>query len=376
MKWRIPLSDVSLGREEAAAVQRVLQSGWLTLGPEVRSFEAEWAHFLEVEDAVAVSSGTAALHLAAIALGVAQGSEVIVPTLSFVATANAVVLSGGVPVFVDVQGEDDLTMDPDQVESALTGRTAGVVAMHYGGHPCAMDALKGICDQHGLFLMEDAAHAPGGKWRGRFLGTIGEVGCFSFFGNKNLTTGEGGMVVARNPRILERVRLLRSHGMTSLSWDRASGHAWDYEVLGVGFNYRLPELSAALGRVQLRRLESNNRRRVELLDKYRQSLSEIPQVRVPFQEKTGVGHLCVIAVESGHVRDGLRRHLAERGIQTSLHYPPIHLFEFYRQTFGTRPGDHPRAESLSRRLLTLPLYPGLRDDDVEEIVEGIAQYFR
>lgn len=376
MKWRIPLSDVHLGAEEATALQRVLQSGWLTLGPEVRSFETEWAQFLEVADAVAVSSGTAALHLASLALGVGPGSEVIVPTLSFVATANAVVLAGGRPIFVDVRSEDDLTMDPEEVEAAITSRTVGVVVMHYGGYPCDMDALKRICDQHGLFLMEDAAHAPGAKWGERFLGSIGGAGCFSFFGNKNLTTGEGGMVVAPAPEILERVRLLRSHGMTSLSWERASGHAWDYEVLGVGFNYRLTELAAALGRVQLRKLEINNRRRVELLKRYRTDLSAIPEVKMPFGEKEGVGHLCVIVVEEEGARDGLRRHLAERGIQTSLHYPPIHLFKFYQETFGTRRGDHPKAEDLHRRLITLPLYPTLREEQVEEIVESIAHYFR
>jgi dTDP-4-amino-4,6-dideoxygalactose transaminase len=374
--WKIPLSDLQLGDEERAAVDRVVASGWLTLGAEVRAFEEEFAASCGAEDAVAVANGTAALHLACLALGVGPGVEVIVPTLTFVASANAVALSGGRPVFADSISADDLSLDPADVERRITPATRGVMCVHYAGYPCRMDALLELCERHGLFLIEDAAHAPGASWNGRALGTLGDAGCFSFFGNKNMSTGEGGMVVARDPEVLDQIRLLRSHGMTTMSWDRYRGHASAYDVVRLGFNYRPSELTAALGRPQLAKLPANNERRNALIGRYRGRLEEagVP-ARMPFPGQAGSGHLAVLVVDRRADRDPLRDALGAAGIQTSLHYPPVHLFDHYRAAYGHAPGDLPVAEDLAQRIITLPLYPTMTPEQVDAVCDCVASYF-
>lgn len=373
--WRIPLSDLDLGPDVQAAVARVVASNWLTLGGEVAAFEREFAAACGAPEAVAVSSGTAALQLACAALGVGPGAEVIVPTLTFVATASAVAHAGGTPVFADSIGPEDLTLDPDDVERRITPATRGVVCMHYGGFPCRMDALLDLCERHGLFLVEDAAHAPGASWEGRALGTIGDAGCFSFFGNKNLTTGEGGMVVARQPAVLEQVRLLRSHGMTTSSWDRFRGHAAAYEVARLGHNFRLAELPAAVGSTQLARLPESNRRRAELLERYRDRLQGIAELTMPFAGRTGAAHLAAVLVAEPDRRDPLRDALAAAGIQSSVHYQPVHLFAHFRQAYGCGAGDLPVAEGLAERIVTLPLYPTLAEEQVDEVCGCVASFF-
>lgn len=374
-RWRIPLSDLDLGPDVQAAVARVVASGWLTLGDEVAGFEQEFAAACGAPAAVAVSNGTAALHLACAALGVERGVEVIVPTLTFVATASAVVHAGGTPVFADSLGPEDLTLDPEDVERRVTPATRGVLCMHYGGFPSRMDALLDVCERRGLFLIEDAAHAPGASWNGKALGTIGDAGCFSFFGNKNLTAGEGGMVLARDPAVLEQVRLLRSHGMTSSSWDRFRGHAAAYDVVRPGYNCRLAELPAAVGRTQLARLAENNRRRGALLERYRAGLEGVAEVTMPFSGQAGAGHLAVVLVAQPDRRDPLRDALAAAGIQSSVHYPPAHLFGHFRQAYGYKAGDLPVAEGLAERIVTLPLYPTLTEEQVDEVCDCVASFF-
>ena len=369
--WRISLSEVDFGVEEQAAVTAVIRSGWVSMGAEVRAFEQEFAHACGVADAVAVANGTAALHLALIALGVKPGSEVVVPTLSFVASANAVVLAGGRPVFADSRGPEDYTVDPESVLRVLTPRCVGVMAMHYGGYACDMAALAQICRDKGLFLIEDAAHAPGARWCGRALGTVGDAGCFSFFGNKNLTTGEGGMVVARDAETLASVRLMRSHGMTTMSWDRYAGHAHAYDVISAGLNYRATELTGALGRAQLRKLEGNNERRNQVLGWYRERLATVAGLSMPFDGKRGSGHLCVVRLHDPAWQAPLREELARAGIQTSLHYPPIHRFAHYR---GSSSDGLPVAEDLAASSVTLPLHPALSRAQVDEVCDLIAGF--
>jgi dTDP-4-amino-4,6-dideoxygalactose transaminase len=367
--WRIPLSDVDLDAHEEAAVLRVIRSGWLTAGAEVGAFEREFADFLCVDAALGVSSCTAALHLACLALGVDGESEVIVPALTFVATANAVAVAGGRVVFADSVSLEDLTLDPADVERRITPATKGIICMHYGGHPCQMERLLDIVRHHGLFLIEDAAHAPGGRWRERRLGTLGDVGCFSFFGNKNMTMGEGGVAVARDASVHERMRSLRSHGMTTSSWDRFQGHAYDYDVLEAGFNYRLAELPAAVGREQLKKLEANNARRTALLARYHDRLKHADGVVVPFCGQTDTAHLSVVLLPDAERRDAVRAALRDAGIQTSLHYPPAHLFDEYRTTAGYAPGDLPVCEAAASRLVTLPLYATMTPEQVDEICQ-------
>lgn len=254
MEWKIPLADIDFGAEEQEAVLSVLNSRWLTMGGVTREFEQAFEEYLGVKHALAVANGTAALHMACLVADLQPGDEVIVPALTFVATANAVRYTGATPVFADIVSLDDLDLSPDQVELLITPRTKAVIVMHYGGYPCDMPAFKRIAEKNHLKIIEDDAHAVGSSFEGRAMGTWGDIGCYSFFSNKNMTTGEGGMVVTNDDAIFERLSRLRSHGMTTLTWDRHRGHAWSYDVVDLGYNYRIDEIRAAIGLAQLRKL--------------------------------------------------------------------------------------------------------------------------
>ena len=245
MEWRVPLADLDFDQEEEQAILSVLRSRWLTMGSVTQQFEEEFAKVTGVKHAFALSNATAALHLACLALGIGTGDEVIVPSLTFVATANAVLYTGAEVRFADILGLDELNISPDAIEKEITARTKAIIVMHYGGFPCRIHEIRAIADRHGLALIEDAAHAPGAALAGRSLGAWGEVACFSFFSNKNLSTGEGGMLVTDREDIAEKVRLLRSHGMTSVTWDRHQGHAYSYDVVDLGYNYRSDEIRSA-----------------------------------------------------------------------------------------------------------------------------------
>lgn len=364
--WRVPLSDVCVDAEVVQAASDVVASGWWSMGARVEEFEAEFARFCGVRHALAVSSGTAALHLALMATGCGPGDDVLVPSLNFVAAANTIVHVGAEPRFCDIRGGDDLNLDPASVEAAISAATKAIVVLHYGGFPCDMESILQIAAERGLIVIEDAAHAPGALWRGRACGTIGAVGCFSFFANKNLPTGEGGMVVTDDDELAARLRLLRSHGMTTLTWERHRGHAHSYDVTLPGFNYRLDELRAAVGSVYLRRLPELNRRRGEILDGYRSRLAGVSSIRMAFSDtpesNVSAHHLAVAVLSEAGLRDGVRTRLAEARIQTSVHYPPIHLFSAYRGSQQTR---LPRTESVAPRLITLPLYPHMTNEQLE-----------
>jgi dTDP-4-amino-4,6-dideoxygalactose transaminase len=369
--WAIPLSDVTVDDAIADAVADVLRSGWWSMGPKVEEFEQAFGDFTGAR-ALAVANGTAALHLALLAVGCGPGDEVILPSLTFVAAANCVSHTGATAVFCDVVGPHDLNLNPDDVERAISPATKAIVAFHYGGHPCRMDALLELAERHGLALIEDAAHAPGARWNGRMCGTIGDVGCFSFFSNKNLPVGEGGMLVTRDADLAERLRLLRSHGMTRLTWDRHRGHAASYDVVDIGFNYRLDELRAAIGLVQLERLEDGNRARARIVSKYRAAFEGVDGFVMPFAESapTAAHHLAVILLPPRHDRDAFRASLAEARIQTSVHYPPIHRFTAYER-HQTRP--LPETDRIAKRLVTLPLYPDLADADVDAVTAAVLR---
>ena len=380
MEWKIPLADLDYGRPEEAAVMEVLRSRWLTMGAVTQAFESEFAALCGAPHALAVSNATVALHLACLALGVGPGDEVIVPSLTFVATANAVLYTGAKVRFAEVCGPHDLTIDPASVESLVNERTRAVIPVHYGGYACQMPALLEIARAHGLALIEDAAHAPGASLDGRPLGTWGDIGCFSFFSNKNLSTGEGGMLVTRSQELANKLSLLRSHGMTSLTWDRHHGHAFSYDVTALGYNYRIDEIRSALGRVQLSKLEANNARRRAFTGMYWESLQDTP-LTLPFFSGTpslqgegqGVGlssaHLLPILLPAPIDRRALMQSLRDQGIQTSIHYPPIHHFTHYRQLY---PGlSLPITEDIAARQVTLPLYPTMGEDAVEKVVQSV-----
>jgi dTDP-4-amino-4,6-dideoxygalactose transaminase len=371
-RWRVPLADVVVDDEVVDAALETLRSGWWSMGPRVEEFEGEFARFCGAGHAVAVANGSAALHLALLAVGCDDGDEVVTPSLNFVAAANSIAHTGADPVFCDIVGPEELNLDPDDLEAAVGPRTTAIVVLHYGGFPCDLGAVGEIAERHGLRLVEDAAHAPGARWRGRMCGTIGDVGCFSFFSNKNLPVGEGGMVVTDDAELAERLRLLRSHGMTTLTWDRHRGHASSYDVVARGFNYRLDELRAAVGLVQLRRLSEENAARARIASRYREALDGQHELTMPFgrtgDERTSSNHLAVVLLPDGADRDGVRATLAERGIQTSVHYPPIHTFSAYASRNGRA---LPRTEAIASRLLTLPLYGRLADEQVESVIESV-----
>jgi dTDP-4-amino-4,6-dideoxygalactose transaminase len=371
--WRVPLSDVIVDDELADAALGVVRSGWWSMGPQVQEFEGDFASFCGAKHALAVANGTASLHLALLAVGLAPGDEVIVPSLNFVAAANAIVHSGGTPVFCDIAGPDEPNPDPGDIEAAVGPRTKAILTLHYGGFPCDMDAIGAIAERHDLTIVEDAAHAPGATFQGRMCGTLGSIGCFSFFANKNLPVGEGGMVVTEDDALAERMRLLRSHGMTTLTWDRHRGHASSYDVVTAGLNYRLDEVRAAIGRVQLSRLPDENAARARISGRYREALDGKQGLSMPFrhddERREPSHHLAVVLLPEGTDRDAVRSSLRDKGVQTSVHYPPIHLFTYYRETFAPRP--LPRVEAVAERLLTLPLFGRMSDAQVATVVEGL-----
>jgi len=371
-RWLVPLSDILVDDELREAVQGVLDSGWWSMGPKVEEFEGAFAEFTGTRHAFAVANGTAALHLALLAVECGPGDEVVLPSLNFVAAANAIAHTGATPVFCDIRGDDDLNLDPADVEAAVTPATKAIVVLHYGGFPCDMEAVYELAERHGLIVVEDAAHAPGARWRGRPCGSLGRVACFSFFANKNLPMGEGGMIVTDDDEVADRLRLLRSHGMTTLTWERHRGHASAYDVVAQGFNYRLDELRAAMGLVQLRRLPAENEARSRIAARYRESLDGTEGFAMPFGEleegSVSSHHLAVVLAPDGQ-RDVLRAILSDRGIQTSVHYPPIHRFTQYAELGARR--ALPRTEAVSGRLLTLPLFAHMSDEQLEAVIAAL-----
>ena len=334
MNWRIPLSDIDFGPEETAAVVSVLESRWLTMGGVTQAFESEFSTYVGAKHSLAVTNCTAALHMACMAIGLQPGDEVILPALTFVATANAVRYTGAIPVFADVIGENDLNISPESIEQRITPRTRAIIVVHYGGYPCDMPRIMDIAKKNKLYVIEDDAHAIGSELNGIKLGNWGDIGCFSFFSNKNMTTGEGGMVTTSDEVFAEKLRLFRSHGMTSMTWDRHKGHAWSYDVIELGYNYRIDEIRAALGRIQLGKLDANNARRRSLVQQYRDALQElIPEITVPFESHPGISsaHIMPILLPAGTDRTRFMENMKAQGIQTSIHYPPIHHFTAFEK---------------------------------------------
>ncbi len=373
-RWQVPLSDVLVDEEILDTVRDVVSSGWWSMGPTVEAFEEAFATYCGCRHAIALSNGTAALHLALLAAGCAPGDDVVLPSLNFVAGANAITHSGADPVFCDIVGPRDLNLDPLDLEAAISPATRAVVVLHYGGFPCDLDAVVDIAERKGLVVIEDAAHAPGATWRGRMCGTFGRAGCFSFFSNKNLPVGEGGMIATDDDDLAAQVRLLRSHGMTTLTWARHLGHAHSYDVVARGFNYRLDEVRAAIGLVQLRRLPEANEARARIVGLYRQALDGVERLTVPFsqggQDISPAHHLAVVVLPEDGLQSSMRTFLSKRGIQTSVHYPPIHRFSEYAAQNGRQ---LPETDSISGRLLTLPLFPHMQDAQVEMVIEGVLE---
>jgi dTDP-4-amino-4,6-dideoxygalactose transaminase len=381
----LPYSRPSIGEEEIAEVVDALRSGWLTAGPKVQRLEADLAAYLGAGHALAVSSCTAALHIALSALGIGPGDEVIVPTMTFCSTANVVVHLGARPVLVDVGA--DLNVSPAAVEAAITPRTRAIVPVHYGGQPCDLDAIQALAARHNLPVVQDAAHAMGAAYRGQKIGSDalaapGSVTCFSFYAIKNMTTGEGGAVATADGELAERMRLLSLHGISRDAWQRTAGAgSWYYEVVLPGYKDNMTDVQAALGIHQLRRLDGfvATRRRYARL--YDDAFGALPEIETPLL-RPGRYHayhlypilldLQALAVDRAQFIEGLRA----RGIGCSVHFVPVHLQPFYARQFGYRPGDLPRAEAHYRRILSLPLYPAMTGADVEDVIGAVCDLVR
>jgi dTDP-4-amino-4,6-dideoxygalactose transaminase len=372
--WRIPLSDIDLCAEEISSVEAVLKSRWLTMGRVTQDFESAFASYVGTKHALAVTNATAALHMACMAIGLKSGDEVIVPSLTFVASANAIRYTGATPVFADITSETDLNISPDAIEASITEHTRAIMLVHFAGYPCDLPRILELARKHNLKIIEDAAHASGSWLEDRHLGTWGDIGCFSFFSNKNMTTGEGGMAVTNDDSLFEKLRLLRSHGMTTLTWDRHKGHAWSYDVVELGYNYRIDEIRAALGLVQLNKLERNNNRRRYLTQIYQDALHELtPEVTIPFLHYRGVSaaHIMPVLLPAEVDRVHFMENMKSQGIQTSIHYPPVHSFTAYKGE-SAKP-VLPQTEDAAAREVTLPLYPGMCEDDVVTVTQAIRQ---
>jgi len=396
IEWKVPLADVELGQEEIEAVTSVLRSNWLSMGPVTAEFERRFAEYLGVKYAFAVANGTVALHLAHLSLGACLGDKIICPSLTFVATANAIRYTGATPVFADITSLEDLNISPEDIEAKIDENTKGICVVHYGGYPCDMERIMEIAKRHNLYVVEDAAHAPGAEYSSQMaadssqfryeissnnptnwakVGSIGDIGCFSFFSNKNMTTGEGGMVVTNRDELAERIKFLRSHGMTSLTWDRHRGHSFSYDVIDMGFNYRIDEMRAALGLVQLKKLDKNNERRRGLCKHYKEKLNDVKEVSLPFSKFKGISshHIFPTLLSVKIDRKNFMQYLREKGIQTSIHYPPVHLFSYYKKLLRSN-NKLPLTEYVGKREITLPLFPPMDQRKVDYVVDAIKRY--
>jgi perosamine synthetase len=375
----LPYGRQRVDEDDIAAVVEVLRGDWLTTGPRVAEFERAVAEFTGARHAVAVSSGTAALHAAMAALGVVPGDEVIVPALTFAATANCVVYLGATPVFADVC-RDTLLVDVASVEVRISPRTRAVVGVDYAGQPCDYDALGELCRVHRLALVADACHSLGAAWRGRPVGTLADLTTFSFHPVKPITTGEGGMVVTDDAEMAARMRTFRNHGITTDHRQREQIGTWYYEMASLGFNYRLNDIQCALGLSQMRKLRTLIERRRDIARQYDRAFAAFGRISplCARPEAAHGYHLYVVRLDpaaGAPSRAEVFRSLRARGIGVNVHYVPVHLHPFYRSRFGTRPGLCPVAEAASESILSLPIYPAMTDEHVQYVIDQVRSVF-
>lgn len=375
----VPFAPPAIGDEEIAEVVRTLESGWLSTGPRVRRFEAEFASYVGAAHAVALNSCTAALHLSLLASGVGPGDEVITTPLTFCATANVIVHAGARPVFVDVDPAT-ATLNPAGLARAVTTRTRAVIPVHYAGRPVDVDAITTTARRHGLTVIDDAAHCIEGIAAGRKIGTTADFTCFSFYATKNLTTGEGGMVTTASGEAAERIRVASLHGMTKNAWSRyEQGRAVSYDVVTPGYKYNMTDLQAAIGLHQLAAIERHLERRRAIAERYDDAFADLPLGRfspLPAGDRHA-HHLYTILIDesSGTTRDAVADRLSDQGVASSIHFPPVHLHRYYRETYGLSRGQFPHAERIADTVLSLPLSPALTDEQVGWVICAVRGAF-
>ncbi|MDR2729730.1 MAG: DegT/DnrJ/EryC1/StrS family aminotransferase [Treponema sp.] len=374
--WRVQLHKINYDEREYHAVKEVLDSGWLTISRKTLDFEDAFSRFLG-QDAeppllcLAVSSCTAALHMALLVLGLGQGDEVITPALTFIADQNVTRMTGAENILADITSMEDWSMDPSDIEARISIKTKAIMIVHYAGYACDMERIAGICRRYKLFLIEDCAHTPGADYKGKPLGTFGDVAAFSFFGNKNIAAGEGGMVVTRNQELYAKLKGLRSHGMSVQSFDRYKGRASSYDVEAPGLNYRIHEISSALGLVQLQKLEDANSRCKKIAEHYYSRLENNPLITIPYKNftrgKTNY-HIMPILLADTVNRAAVIESMKQDGVQTSIHYPAIQNFSAYKNKVNSTP----KAEYASAHELTLPLYPNMTIEEADIVCNALG----
>jgi perosamine synthetase len=374
----LPFHRASIDDAEIRAVLEVLKSGWLTYGPRAKEFEAAFASYVGAAHAVAVNSCTSALHLALAASGIGEGDEIIIPTMTFASTGETVLYQKARPVLVDCL-PDSFHIDVREIERAITPQTRAIVPVHYAGFPCDMDAILQLAERYGLFVIEDAAHAFPSSYKGRMIGTIGHITCFSFYATKTITTGEGGMITTANPDLADRLRILALHGISRDAWNRYSATGtWRYDILETGYKYNLTDLQAALGLAQLGKAEELRMRRAAIAAQYSQALSSMDALSPPPEpnEANHAWHLYVVRVNPAALtvgRDQVIEELKARGIGTSVHFIPLHMHSLYQKQLGYRNGQFPRAEQHFENAISLPLFPSMTDDDVTRVISVLGE---
>jgi perosamine synthetase len=373
----LPYGRHVIDERDIQAVVETLRSDWLTTGPKIAEFEGAISEFVGAKYAVSFSSGTAALHAAAFAAGLESGDEAITTPLTFAATANCVLYQGATPVFADVEPES-LNIDPGEVAKRITPRTKAILPVDYAGHPAALDEIVQIADRYGLVVIEDACHALGALYKNRRTGGIAHMTVFSFHPVKHVTTGEGGVVTTNNPDFAQSLRRFRNHGIDSEARERHAAGRWFYEMVSLGFNYRLSDISCALGLSQLTKIEANLERRREIASRYREALAGIPSIRLPFEQPdvASAWHLYPIQLQLNRLsanREEIFQALRGENIGVNVHYIPVHLHPYYRNRFGYRTGDYPVAESVYERLISLPISHGMSDEDVQDVVSAVRK---
>ena len=371
MAYKIPLFNLNFDGKEAQAAADTINSGWISTGPKCEELEKMFVDMFHVNYAVSMSNCTDALHLCCLVSGVGPGDEVICPSLTFAASANCIRYAGATPVFCDIVGPEHINIDPKEIEKKITDKTKAILVVHMAGFPCKMDEIMAIAQKHNLKVIEDACHGPLSEYKGKKLGTIGDCAAFSFFSNKNISTGEGGMFISNNKEMADKARLLRSHGMTTMSYQRAGGHATAYDIVELGYNFRLDDIHAAIAIEQLKKLPGDLEQRIVVRKRYIELLSKVDNVVVPFADNTEFtsNYIMPIVITKGTVedRDAIRNKIHEAGVQTSVHYPAIHRFSIYKEYGAVLP----QTEYVTDHEITLPMYAALTMEDVEYIVKVV-----